>query len=64
MRYQALAADYDGTLATEGVVDDATLSALERFAATGRKLVLVTGRELDELLRVFPRIDVFHRVVA
>src|SRR5512142_1286064 len=64
MRYVALASDYDGTLARDGRVNDATLAALERLRASGRKLLLVTGRELHDLLRVFPRIDLFDRVVA
>ena len=64
MRYLVLAADFDGTIAREGKVAPATVAALERLAATGRKLVLVTGRELDELLAIFPEIGVFHRVVA
>src|SRR5262245_27141236 len=64
MRYLALCCDYDGTIATDGRVDPATLRALERLRASGRKLVLVTGRELDELLTVCPRIDLFDRVVA
>lgn len=64
MRYLALATDYDGTLALHGRVDEGTLSSLERFKASGRKLVLVTGRELADLMRVFPRIELFDRVVA
>ena len=64
MRYFALASDYDGTLATHGEVTPSTLAALERFIASGRKLVMVTGRELDELISVFPRLDLFHAVVA
>ncbi|MDQ3874273.1 MAG: HAD-IIB family hydrolase, partial [Actinomycetota bacterium] len=64
MRYLALACDYDGTLAHDGVVDDDTTRALERVLASGRRLLLVTGRELDDLLRVFPRVDLFDRVVA
>ena len=64
MRYLALASDYDGTLATHGDVTPTTLDALERFAASGRKLVMVTGRELDELISVFPRLDLFDAVVA
>jgi HAD superfamily hydrolase (TIGR01484 family) len=64
MRYLALAADYDGTLAKDGVVDEATVAALERFRESGRRLVLVTGRELDEMLAIFPRIDLFDCVVA
>lgn len=64
MRYQALATDYDGTLAHHGALEEATVEALERFRKSGRRLVLVTGRELDELLEVCPRIDLFDRVVA
>jgi hydroxymethylpyrimidine pyrophosphatase-like HAD family hydrolase len=64
MRYVALATDYDGTLAMHGRVDEATLAALDRAAAAGRRLVLVTGRELDDLARVFDRMDRFDYVVA
>jgi HAD superfamily hydrolase (TIGR01484 family) len=64
MRYVALASDYDGTLAKDGRVNDATLAALDRLRASGRKLLLVTGRELDDLIRVFPGIHLFDRVVA
>jgi HAD superfamily hydrolase (TIGR01484 family) len=64
MRYHVLATDYDGTLATHGQVDEATVAALERLLATGRRAVLVTGRELPELLQILPRIDLFEWVVA
>ena len=64
MRYLALATDYDGTLAKDGHVDEPTLAALERFRDSGRRLILVTGRELDELLGIFPQVDLFERVVA
>lgn len=64
MRYHALAADYDGTLATNGQVGETTINALERLLASGRKLIMVTGRELDELESVFPHLHLFHRVVA
>jgi hypothetical protein len=64
MRYLALACDFDGTIAHRGRVDDATRAALERLRASGRKLLLVTGRELDDLMRVCPRLDLFDRVVA
>ena len=59
-----LATDYDGTLAKDGRVDDTTVAALEDFRKSGRKLVLVTGRELPDLLHVFDRLDLFDRVVA
>ncbi|HEV8583259.1 MAG TPA: HAD family hydrolase [Thermoanaerobaculia bacterium] len=64
MRYQVLATDYDGTLATHGLVDDASVAALERLLATGRRLVMVTGRELPDLLQIFPRTDLFEWIVA
>jgi hydroxymethylpyrimidine pyrophosphatase-like HAD family hydrolase len=64
MRFAALAVDYDGTLASQGRVAAETVRALERCAASGRKLLLVTGRELDELIGIFPGIGVFDRVVA
>ncbi|MGH7516524.1 MAG: HAD family hydrolase [Gemmatimonadales bacterium] len=64
MRYHALVCDYDDTLATHGQLDEATLAALERVRASRRKLVLVTGRELPDLMQVFPGIELFDRVVA
>ncbi len=64
MRYLALCCDYDGTLAHDGRVDAATLGGLERLLASGRRLVLVTGRELPDLQRIFPHLELFERVVA
>jgi HAD superfamily hydrolase (TIGR01484 family) len=64
MHYLALATDYDGTLTRDGVVDAATIGALRRLRASGRQLILVTGRQLDDLLRVFPDVALFDRVVA
>lgn len=64
MRFLALATDYDGTLATEGRVEASTVAALKRLRASGRKLILVTGRELPDLKRVFPKLELFDRVVA
>jgi hydroxymethylpyrimidine pyrophosphatase-like HAD family hydrolase len=64
MRYLALACDYDGTLAAAGQVAEGTLAALERLLASGRKLILVTGRELEDLLHVFPQVTLCEWVVA
>ncbi len=64
MHFILLATDYDGTLAHDGDVDDSTLSALNRLRASGRKLVLVTGRHLPDLCKVFPHLDLFERVVV
>ena len=64
MHYFALACDFDQTLADRGVVAKTTLAALERFLASGRKLVMVTGRQLSDLQQVFPQLPLFERVVA
>jgi len=64
MRYHLLATDYDGTLADDGKVAAETVTALNDVLATGRRLVLVTGRELDELMSVYPDLTIFERVVA
>ncbi len=59
-----LACDYDGTLAKHGLVDEPTLQSLERCLDSGRKLVLVTGRQLPELMEIFPGLYLFEWVVA
>jgi HAD superfamily hydrolase (TIGR01484 family) len=64
VRYLTLATDYDGTLATNGAVGDDVVAALERLQKSGRKLLLVTGRELPELKTVFPRHEIFDWIVA
>jgi hydroxymethylpyrimidine pyrophosphatase-like HAD family hydrolase len=64
MRYLALACDYDGTLAADGRVEAATVKALENLLATGRKLLLVTGRELPDMRAIFQRLDLFEWVIA
>jgi HAD superfamily hydrolase (TIGR01484 family) len=64
MRYLGLACDYDGTIAQAGKVDAKTLEALRTVKASGRALLLVTGRELDDLQSVFPELGVFDWVVA
>lgn len=64
MRYIALAVDYDGTIATHGIVDEATKDALRRLKSSGRRLLLVTGRELGDFDRVFDEPELFDRIVA
>jgi hydroxymethylpyrimidine pyrophosphatase-like HAD family hydrolase/energy-coupling factor transporter ATP-binding protein EcfA2 len=64
MRYLALATDYDGTLATNGKVSDTTLAALKRLQESGRKLILVTGRHLDDLYQTYPEANQFDCIVA
>lgn len=64
MQLIAFATDYDGTLAHHGQVDATTIEALERLKAARRKLLMVTGRELPDLQRVFDRLDLFDLIVA
>lgn len=63
-RYRALATDFDGTIAHDGVVDAATLDALTRAKQAGLCLLLVTGRELPDLFDTFGQVQLFDRVVA
>lgn len=64
MFFVALATDYDGTLAHHGCVDDTALQALEQLKKSGRRLILVTGRELSDLQLCFPAWKIFDLVVA
>ena len=59
------ATDYDGTIAEANRVAEPTARALERVRASGRKLLLVTGRMLPDLQSVCPEVDrMFDAVVA
>ncbi len=64
MRYTVLAVDFDGTIAHDSLCPPHVVEGLTRLRATGRRLLLVTGRELPELLSIFPEIGIFDRVVA
>jgi HAD superfamily hydrolase (TIGR01484 family) len=59
-----LACDYDETLASHGQVARPVLKALARFKASGGKLILVTGRELEDLAKVGPDLSLFDFVVV
>ena len=63
MRYFALAADYDGTLATSGSLSEEVEVALERLRSSGRRAVLVTGRTFEELASHRPSMELFDCVV-
>lgn len=59
-----LACDYDGTLASDGQIGPSTWDALFGFKKSGGKIILVTGRQLGDLLSVCPDLSVFDFVVA
>jgi len=63
MNIRALATDYDGTIAWHGTVPESTCEALEAFKASGRTLLLVTGRELHDLFSVFEYSKLFDLMV-
>ena len=63
MRYKAFATDFDGTIAHDGVVPDHVIDALRRLKASGIRLIMVSGRELTDLLNVFPHADLFELLV-
>ena len=64
MRYRVLACDFDGTLATQGVVNDEAVKRIKALRSTGRLFVLVTGRRLDDLMNAYADLTLFDRVVA
>ncbi len=64
MQYQAIAVDYDGTLATNGHVDEATVFALKQYHEAGGRLLLVTGRKITDLRHVFPAFEIFDGIVG
>ncbi len=64
MWFHVLACDYDGTLATKGKIAPETLAALQRARESGRRILLITGRQFEDLLAVCAEIDFFDLVVA
>lgn len=64
MFFMALATDFDGTLAQDGVVTQREVRTLREIKDSGRRVIMVTGRELSDLKQVFPELAVCDLVVA
>jgi len=64
LSFLAIATDYDETLACRARADLHALNALQRWRTTGGRLVLVTGRLLEDLRRVFSHWEMFDYIVA
>lgn len=64
MLFKMLACDYDGTLASHGVMSLPTEQALLAAKQAGLRLCLITGREFDDLLSVCSQIQLFDLVIA
>jgi hydroxymethylpyrimidine pyrophosphatase-like HAD family hydrolase len=64
IRLSVLALDYDGTIATSGVLNNSVRTALREVRRTGVNLILVTGRRIAELQRLVGNLDLFEAIVA
>ncbi len=64
MKLRALALDYDGTIAVDGVLNSEVRAAIGEMRARGLKVILVTGRVLADLRRVAGNIEFVDAVVA
>jgi hypothetical protein len=64
MKFSALALDYDGTIALDGVFDAAVREAIGEARRRGIAVVLVTGRRLPDLHQVAGDLTCFDVIVA
>lgn len=63
MRYLALACDYDGTLTVDNLPSPEAFGRLRQVRASGRKVILVTGRTLEQLMESCQELDAFDSIV-
>lgn len=64
VRLQAIALDYDGTIARDGMLDASVRAAITSARAHGITVMLVTGRILDDLQRVAGDLHFVDGIVA
>lgn len=64
MRLRVIATDYDGTIATDGVLNQGVREAIANARRRGVLVVIVTGRILSELRSVVGSLDFVDGVVA
>ena len=64
MKWQAFATDFDGTIATDGVVDEPTRLALVRLRSANVRTFLVTGRELSDFRTIESFLGLFDMIIA
>ncbi len=64
MKFNVLALDYDGTIASHGHLHCDVASAIREARANGITVVLITGRILSDLRRVMKERDLFDAIVA
>src|SRR4051812_24238616 len=64
MRLKALAFDFDGTSAKSGHVESSTLERLAQWRSSGRRLILITGGTVEELINKFPFLGLLDLLIA
>jgi hydroxymethylpyrimidine pyrophosphatase-like HAD family hydrolase len=64
MKWRALATDFDGTIATDGIVDEPTQLALVRLRSADVRTLLVTGRKLSDFEAMGSFLRIFDMVIA
>jgi hydroxymethylpyrimidine pyrophosphatase-like HAD family hydrolase len=64
MKFGVLALDYDGTIASDGILDPEVRSAIEEARARGIVCILVTGRTLTDLRGLLGDLSLFDSVVG
>jgi hydroxymethylpyrimidine pyrophosphatase-like HAD family hydrolase len=64
MKFSALALDYDGTIAVDGVFDPTVRAAIGEARTRGIVVILVTGRRLPDLRTVSQDLTCFDVIVA
>jgi hydroxymethylpyrimidine pyrophosphatase-like HAD family hydrolase len=64
MKFSALALDYDGTVALNGILDPLVRNAIAYARQRGIAVILVTGRQLADLRRVAGDLTCFDVVVG
>lgn len=64
MKWQALATDFDGTLAEEGRVGPATVAALRVLRDRHVQTILVSGRSVEEIQCLGHDLSLFRLIVA
>jgi hydroxymethylpyrimidine pyrophosphatase-like HAD family hydrolase len=64
MKFSALALDYDGTIAIDGILDPGVRRAIADARQRGISVILVTGRQLSDLYHLAGDLTCFDVVVA
>jgi hydroxymethylpyrimidine pyrophosphatase-like HAD family hydrolase len=64
MKFSVLALDYDGTIASDGLLDPEVRTAIAEVRSHGIAVVLVTGRILEELRQMAGALGFVDAVVA